>query len=110
MSMKFWLTALLALPLSAAALVYGRNLTWCHHTDCSSATAVDSDKSECCSSDKSLCCEQDDRADSQMRTPVQGNDPDKQFGFRVEGLRCPAVKGIGCGHLLHPVLASLDKI
>jgi hypothetical protein len=30
--------------------------------------------------------------------------------FKVEGLRCPAVKGIGCGHMLRPVLASLDKI
>jgi hypothetical protein len=30
--------------------------------------------------------------------------------LRVEGLRCPAVKGIGCGHMLRPVLASLDKI
>jgi len=42
--------------------------------------------------------------------PVQGNDPDKQMVFKVEGLTCPAVRGIGCGHMLRPVLASLDKI
>src|SRR5262249_26132575 len=29
---------------------------------------------------------------------------------KVEGLRCPAVRGIGCGHMLFPVLSSLDKI
>jgi hypothetical protein len=34
----------------------------------------------------------------------------RQIVFKVEGLRCPAVKGIGCGHMLHPVLATLDKI
>src|SRR5262249_45060062 len=28
----------------------------------------------------------------------------------VEGLRCPAVKGIGCGHMLAPVLQRLDEI
>jgi hypothetical protein len=30
--------------------------------------------------------------------------------LKVQGLACPAVKGIGCGHMLRPVLSSLDKI
>jgi hypothetical protein len=109
MRMKFLLAALLALPLLVAALVYGRNLTRCHHTDGLSATAEDSDK-ECCPSDKSPCCLQEDKAGAPTQNTVQGNDPDKQIVFKVDGLRCPAVKGIGCGHMLSPVLASLDKI
>jgi hypothetical protein len=109
MRMKFLLAALLALPLLVAALVYGRNLTRCHHTDALSATAEDSDK-ECCPSDKSPCCLQEDKADAPTQNTVQGNDPDKQIVFKVDGLRCPAVKGIGCGHMLTPVLTSLDKI
>ena len=48
--------------------------------------------------------------DGSKQTTVQGSDPDKQIVFKVEGLRCPAVKGIGCGHMLHPLLAALDKI
>lgn len=110
MTVKFWLVGLLALPLLVVALVYGRNLTWCHHTDSASANADDSNKSECCTSEKSQCCLQEDNADTPKRTTVQGTDPDKQIVFKVEGLRCPAVKGIGCGHMLHPVLASIDKI
>jgi hypothetical protein len=116
--MKFLLAALLALPLLAVALVYGRNLTRCHDTGAASATTDDSDtseccpsdKSECCPSDRSACCPQEEKADALTQTPVQGKDPDKQIVFKVEGLRCPAVKGIGCGHMLRPVLASLDKI
>src|SRR5262249_34527386 len=42
--------------------------------------------------------------------PAQQIDLDRQVVFEVEGLTCPAVKGIGCGHMLRPVLASLDKI
>jgi hypothetical protein len=108
--MKFWLAVLLALPLLVVALVYARNLARCHHIESTSATTDDSDKSECCPSDQSQCCPPEGKADAPKQTPVQGNDPDKQIVFKVEGLRCPAVKGIGCGHMLHPVLASLDKL
>jgi hypothetical protein len=41
---------------------------------------------------------------------AQRSDTDTQIVFKVEGLTCPAVKGIGCGHMLAPVLESLDKI
>jgi hypothetical protein len=83
--------------LLVAALVYGQNLTRCH-TEAPSATA------------ESECCPPQDGTDTPTQTTIQGNDPDKQIVFKVEGLRCPAVKGIGCGHMLRPVLASLDKI
>jgi hypothetical protein len=110
MSMKFWLAGLLALPLLVVALIYGRNLSRCQHTDCAAATADDPNKSEFCPSDKSQCCSPEDKADAPMQATVQESDPDKQIVFKVDGLRCPAVKGIGCGHMLHPVLAALDKI
>jgi hypothetical protein len=110
MRVRFWLPELLALPLLVVALVYGRNITRCQQTASASATTDDSDKSECCSSDKSQCCLQENETNASKQTAVQGSDPDKQIVFKVEGLRCPAVKGIGCGHMLHPVLAALDKI
>jgi len=37
-------------------------------------------------------------------------DPARQVIFKVEGLTCPAVKGLGCGHRIAPVLAQLNKI
>jgi hypothetical protein len=37
-------------------------------------------------------------------------DPARQVIFKVEGLTCPAVKGLGCGHRIAPVLARLNKI
>jgi hypothetical protein len=37
-------------------------------------------------------------------------DPDRQIVLKVEGLTCPAVKGLGCGHRIAPVLARLNKI
>ena len=106
MRVKFWLAALFAFPLIVGALIHGR----CHHSSSAAATPYESDQSECCSSDKSLCCLHPDKEDAPTKKTVQGMEPDKQIVFKVEGLRCPAVKGIGCGHLLQPVLASLDKL
>jgi hypothetical protein len=108
--MKLCLAALLGLPVLVAAIVYGRNLTCCPHADSVAANSEDSEKSECCLSASSECSSQEEITDAPKQTPVQGNDPDKQIVFKVQGLRCPAVKGIGCGHMLWPVLASLDKI
>lgn len=36
--------------------------------------------------------------------------PDRQIVFKVQGLTCPAVKSLGCGHRLAPVFARLEKI
>jgi hypothetical protein len=107
---KFLVGALLTLTLVVAALVFGRTLLRCHSSDPSSVTAESTNQSGCCKSNQSECCQQDSNADAPKQTPVQGNDPDKQIVLKVDGLSCPAVKGIGCGHLLWPVLASLDKI
>jgi len=110
MSMKFSLSVLVALPLLAAALGYGRNLIRCHHIGSAAAAANGCDESGSCSLDKSECCLREGKTDTPEQTRVQGNEPDKQIVFKVEGLRCPAVKGIGCGHMMHPVLSLLDKI
>ncbi len=37
-------------------------------------------------------------------------DPTRNVVFKVQGLECPAVRGLGCGHLLAPELAALDKL
>jgi len=59
------------------------------------------------------CCEQPPISENAKST-VQGSDPDKQIVFKVDGLRCPAVKGIGCGHMLlaenKPVVLAGDEL
>lgn len=37
-------------------------------------------------------------------------EPSRQLVYKVKGLTCPAVSGLGCGHLLAPELARLDKL
>jgi hypothetical protein len=71
---------------------------------------ADSPKSDCCDkpdpkadSVKADCCEK-------PKAATQQGDPTRQVIFKVEGLTCPAVKGLGCGHRLAPVLARLNKI
>jgi hypothetical protein len=75
---------------------------------------------DCCSpsSANQACCEDgpaaQDKPPAGKNTPKAGEankaDPDRQIVFTVEGLTCPAVKGLGCGHRIAPVLARLDKI
>lgn len=36
--------------------------------------------------------------------------PTRNAVFKVQGLECPAVPGLGCGHRLTPELAALDKL
>jgi hypothetical protein len=112
--------ALLAVPLLVAAAVYAKTLFLSQPTDTVSVAAENSDQSQCCQSDKLECCQSDklvcrqpgndDTPRQTEKTPGQQIDPDRQIVFKVEELTCPAVKGIGCGHMLRPVLASLDKI
>jgi hypothetical protein len=80
---------------------------------CSQQRTGDSPKAECCDSPKAekpagdspkaTCC-----AKPKAATP--SSDPARPLIFTVEGLTCPAVKGLGCGHRLAPVLARLNKI
>ena len=36
--------------------------------------------------------------------------PEREVVFNVERLGCPLVSGVGCGHLLAPALADIDRI
>jgi hypothetical protein len=98
-------TVLLALPLPVAALVYTRPHCGCGTTE---ASAVTPERSS-----DSACCRQETNVAGRERTAETDNlpiNPDRQIVFQVEGLTCPAVKGIGCGHMLQSVLASLDRV
>ena len=70
---------------------------------------ADSVKADCCkkpepkTETKADCCEK-------PKADAKPGDPARQIVFAVEGLTCPAVKGIGCGHRIAPVLDRLDKI
>jgi hypothetical protein len=105
MRSNFLPTVLLALPLPVAVLVYGRTHIGCHATDVACVTPAICDGSECCPQETKAAVPK--KADQTDARPI---DPDRQIVFKVEGLTCPAVKGIGCGHMLQGVLASLDKI
>jgi hypothetical protein len=105
MRLNFLSTVLLALPLPVAALVYGRTHIGCHATDVRCVTSETSDGSECCPQETKAAVPK--KADKTDARPI---DPGRQIVFKVEGLTCPAVKGIGCGHMLQGVLASLDKL
>jgi hypothetical protein len=43
---------------------------------------------------------------------VEANGPEHggPIVFKVSGLTCPAVQGLGCGHKIEPVLARLNKV
>jgi hypothetical protein len=59
------------------------------------------------------CCgnaEETAADDPPPTAPAKSADPDREIVFKAEGLTCPAVKGIGCGHMLFPVLGRLDKL
>jgi len=69
-------------------------------------------------SPKSDCCEKlDPKGDSVMadccekpKADAKPGDPARQIVFKVEGLTCPAVKELGCGHRIAPVLVRLNKV
>lgn len=42
--------------------------------------------------------------------PAEPIDLTREIVFKVESLQCPAVKGVGCGSMLAPVLAQLDHV
>jgi hypothetical protein len=95
----------LALALTVAALTSAGTPVRSGLTD-SLFLAIDN-------SDTSRCCEQEAAAavpKQKGKSDTHPTAPDHQIVFRVEGLTCPAVKGIGCGHMLRGVLVSLDKI
>ena len=105
MRLKFLSAVLLALPLPVAALVCGRAQVGCCATDGPCVTPQASDGSQCCT--------QETKAALPKRTgkvDVGPIHPGRQIVFKVEGLTCPAVHGIGCGHMLYGLLTSLDKI
>jgi hypothetical protein len=105
MRLSFLSAALLALPLPAAGLLCGRMYLGCPTTDVACATPNRCAESECCEQETTAAVpKQTGQADAR---PI---DPGRQIVFQVEGLACPAVKGIGCGQMLHGLLASLDKL
>src|SRR5262245_37136372 len=105
MRAKVLWAALVAPPLVLAALVYGGRLSRCPCPDACDAAADTCDASGCCP--PAGASDAPEPASSDGARPV---DPERQIVLAVEGLTCPAVKGIGCGHMLRPVLASLDTV
>jgi hypothetical protein len=121
-----------ALPaLVAGVVVYQRTTHCCGTAAFPSFTAAEtaateddaSDGSDCCATGSANCCRstvaaftgtgEETRADEPAAEPSKAAkpaDPDREIVFKAQGLACPAVKGIGCGHMLFPVLSGLDKL
>jgi copper chaperone CopZ len=81
------------------------------------AAVIEPDNAATKSTDNEMkvgCCEKDcckePAANDKANTVTHAIDPDRQIVFTVQGLACPAVKGIGCGHRLAPVLERLNKL
>jgi mercuric ion transport protein len=49
-------------------------------------------------------------ASSPQTQPQEPIDPAREIIFKVENLQCPAVKGVGCGSMLAPVLSRMDRV
>ncbi len=120
----------LALPaLVVAAVVYQRT-GHCRGSAAPSSVAAGTpsaaaddatDGSDCCVSGPANCCracasayagggEEAASDEPAAAEPARKADPDHEVVFKAQGLACPAVKGIGCGHMLFPVLGRLDKL
>lgn len=56
------------------------------------------------------CCLPASTNQSDLPNNSDATEPARQIVFKVNGLTCPAVKGLGCGHRIAPVLARLNKI
>jgi hypothetical protein len=126
------IVACLALPvLVAAAVVYQRATHCCGSVARLSFTAADTgaieadaaDGSACCAEGSKSCCRagtlafagagEEAASEEPAAEPAKAAkpaNPDREVVFQAQGLRCPAVKGIGCGHMLYPVLSGLDKL
>jgi hypothetical protein len=95
---------LLALPAAAKYLHVG--LPACHGFSAGHAIAAVSDKACCILPATNL-------ADSPVIDPQTRSvptDPAREAIFTIETLQCPAVKGVGCGSMLWPVLIRIDRI
>src|SRR2546421_2974416 len=65
------------------------------------------DSNACCDVATTSSVSQADRSGTESQTPM---DPAREVVFDVQNLECPAVKEVGCGSMLAPVLARLDRI
>jgi hypothetical protein len=114
----------LALPAVVIAGVMYHRANHCNRPAVSASATVDADDfedgSNCCATGSTGDCrscavarsgDAEETADDPPATaPAKPADPDREVVFKAEGLTCPAVKGIGCGHMLFPVLGRLDKL
>jgi mercuric ion transport protein len=92
---------LLAMPHLATRLPGGQST--CHGTSCEPTLA--SSGSCCAVADPS-----DAPANQSRPEPAAPIDPSRELVFEVENLQCPAVKGVGCGSMLWPVLTRIDRL
>lgn len=105
----FWVIStpiltLLALP--AAAKYLHIRLPACHGVSADHSTTAALDQT-CCILPATHLTESP-AIDPQTR-PVP-SDPARDAIFSIETLQCPAVKGVGCGSMLWPVLIRIDQI
>jgi hypothetical protein len=115
----------LAVPALVVAGVAYQRTNHCNRTAVSASATVEAGDSEdgpdCCGTGSQGDCRSCAVArsgdvevaaadDPPATAPAKPANPDREIVLKAEGLTCPAVKGIGCGHMLFPVLGRLDKL
>jgi hypothetical protein len=88
------------LALAALALPYVER-----HLHCGGGGQAGSDA--CCAIPPDESIALTSAPQTQPRAPI---DPAREIVFNVENLQCPAVKGVGCGSMLAPVLSQTDGL
>jgi hypothetical protein len=63
--------------------------------------------STCCAVPGGQSAAAANRPQKQSLAPV---DPAREIVFNIQNLQCPAVEGVGCGSMLAPVLARIDRV
>lgn len=61
----------------------------------------------CCAVPRPSMAELNDKPPAKSSGPI---DPAREIVFNVENLQCPAVNGVGCGSMLAPVMARVDRV
>ena len=94
--------------LALVAFPYAVKYLPAHLLHCGGASAGSTQvASDCCAVPASQSEAKSDKPPKESSGPI---DPAREIVFNVENLQCPAVKGVGCGSMLAPVLAGIDRL
>lgn len=103
-----WVVSPLVLALLFSPYLLGRVHVHLFNCGGRADTSASADPDACCAAPAATPSE------GQVNKPPKQSavqmDPSHEVVFEVESLQCPAVKGVGCGSMLWPVLTQINQI